>query len=104
MRLIIPAAAVAAMMAVPASAGEITGNDKWIDIHGKSACVYSGQNDTPDGDIPTADPGGRVQTYGYFHSQTWLGPFIGPRVTSPRDYGPHPGYACNPSKTPPFEL
>jgi hypothetical protein len=97
-------AAVAAFATAPAIAGEITGNDRYIDVHGKSSCAYSGQNDTPDGDEATSDPGGRVQTYGYFQSQTWLGDFINPRVVGPRSFSPHPGYACNPTSDPAFPI
>lgn len=103
MRLTMTAAASVAL-AAPAFAGEINGRGEFLDINGRSQCVYSGLNDTPDGDIATLDPGGRVQNYGYFQSRTWLGEFINPRVVSPREFGPHPGYACNPNSDPPFEI
>ena len=97
-------AAAAALAATPATAGEVTGNGDFIDIHGKSSCAYSGLNDTPEGDLESSDPGGRVQSYGYFQSQTWLGEFISPQVVGPRDFGPHPGYSCNPQSDPPFPV
>lgn len=96
--------AAAAFAAAPAFAGEIKGTGEFIDVHGRSACAYSGLNDTPDGDEATMDPGGRVQTYGYFQSQTWLGDFISPRVVGPHEFGPHPGYSCNPTSDPPFPI
>lgn len=91
-------------MSGPAVAGEVTGNGKTIAMNGRSACAFSGLNDTPDGHPATLDPGGRVQTYGFFQSQTWLGEFINPRVVGPREFGPHPGYACNPQSDPQFEI
>ena len=39
----------ATLAATPAYAGEITGNGKDITLHAKSACAFSGYNDTPNG-------------------------------------------------------
>ena len=75
LRLFVSAVFVAALMALGASAafaGEITGNGKLKTVHGNSPCAYSGQEDlqwyTNDGDTtlrtdPTkGDPS---------HSQSW---------------------------------
>ncbi|MEO5578795.1 MAG: hypothetical protein ABIR25_07085 [Sphingomicrobium sp.] len=92
-------AALAASMiaaASPALAGEITGNGKPIDVNGRSICAYSGINDTPEGDLPHGDPGGKVQSYGYLVSHWGL---------NPQDWDPNgnppqriPGFACNPNR------
>jgi hypothetical protein len=81
-----------------ASAGEITGNGRLLNVNGRSACAFSGQEDlqfyTDDGDTilkvaPTkGDPG---------HAQSW-----GQIPKLDRDFlstiGLHPGVACNPTK------
>jgi len=78
-------------------AGEITGNGRLIDVHGRSDCAFSGQEDlqfyTDDGDTtlksePTrGDPG---------HAQSW-----GQIPKEVRDFltsiGLNPGIACNPN-------
>lgn len=77
-------------------AGEITGNGRLLDVHGQSACAFSGQQDlqwyTTDADItrrtdPTrGDPS---------HAQSW-----GQIPKAVRDSFPaflHPGIACNPT-------
>lgn len=88
--------ALAGLMSGPANAGEITGTGKILPVNGKSECAFSGLNDTPDGDIPTGDPGGRVQSYGYF-----FGFVLRDAVPRPEKDGNmsflHPGNACNPS-------
>lgn len=94
---------LAGALATAASAGEITGNGKLVDNKGKSDCSFSGQNDTPEGfSIPIGgvlvpiDPGGRVQSYGYFFSQyDW---FDSPSNPEARE-GPFPGNLCNPTHT-----
>lgn len=82
-----------AFASAPSLAGEITGNGKPIDVHARSECAYSGQNDTPDGDA--TDPGGVAQSYGYFGGY-W-------DLWDPQDFDPRadyliPGYACNPNR------
>jgi hypothetical protein len=81
-----------------ASAGEITGNGKLLEVKGHSACAFSGQEDLQfyedDGDtilkVPATkgDPG---------HAQSW-----GQIPKTDRDFlstiGLHPGTACNPTK------
>jgi hypothetical protein len=88
-------AAVAALGAGPAFAGEITGNGKWIagsadaPLNGRSECAYSGQNDTYTGDpaVPDADGFTRTQSWGQVarHLQGAAGGV--------------PGTACNPEKS-----
>jgi hypothetical protein len=81
-----------------ASAGEITGNGKLLNVNGRSACAFSGQEDLQfyedDADTilkvaPTkGDPG---------HAQSW-----GQIPKDTRDFlstiGLHPGTACNPNR------
>jgi hypothetical protein len=87
------AASVTIVAAVPAIAGEITGNGKDITINSRSECAYSGRNDTPEG-IPGLDPGGQTQNYGQFIALDWF---------DARDFDPRtdflkPGFACNPNR------
>lgn len=93
----------ALLLATSATAGEITGNGKALDVNGVSSCAFSGLNDTPDGDIPTSDPGGRVQSYGFFYAQTWLAEFLDPAVNDPREPSLSPGWSCNPQRGGAFE-
>ena len=93
------ALALASMVAAPAFAGEITGNGTLKDVHGRSECAYSGQEDLQffydDGDtvrkpVPTrGDPA---------HAQSW-----GQIDKATRDFltgiGLHPGIACNPTRS-----
>jgi hypothetical protein len=59
------AAAVAALGAGSAFAGEITGNGKSLEpLHANSICAYSGLNDDPTGIDPENGPPGRVQSWG----------------------------------------
>ena len=94
----------AMLAATPASAGEITGNGKELTLNGKSACAFSGYNDTPNGlwlpigpggALVQVDPGGRTQSYGSFLSDGLLS---SPSDPSGRDaMGGFPGESCNPS-------
>jgi hypothetical protein len=104
------AAALTAALAVagmsPAFAGEVTGNGKDIDMHANSLCAFSGQNDTPNGlwlpigpggALVQVDPGGQVQSYGYFKAQMdFGGPSSDPAVKSGFSF---PGNGCNPNWT-----
>jgi hypothetical protein len=83
--------------ATAAQAGEITGNGKDIEINARSECAFSGQNDTPGGDLAHGDPGGRVQSYGYLVGY-W--DRINPQNFDPNApfFQPIPGYACNPNR------
>jgi hypothetical protein len=75
LRLFVSAVFVAALMAMGASAafaGEITGNGKLKTVHGNSPCAFSGQEDlqwyTNDGDTTLkADPTRGDPS----HSQSW---------------------------------
>jgi hypothetical protein len=65
-------AAISALTASPAFAGEITGNGTLKEVHGNSPCAFSGQEDlqwyTDDSDTtPVADPIKGVPA----HSQNW---------------------------------
>ena len=91
----IVAMALASLMAGPAAAGEITGNGKEIVVKGKSECAYSGLNDTPFGD-GEMDPGGRVQTYGYFFNVVFRDAVPRPEKNGNLSFL-HPGNACNAS-------
>jgi hypothetical protein len=87
------AAAVAALGAGPALAGEVTGSGKKADQNqGMSWCSFSGLNDDPgaplDGSGPNG-PGGKSQSFG---QDIKLG------LANPHEF--NPGVACNPNKTP----
>lgn len=86
------AAALAALSAGPALAGEVTGSGKNVNQNqGKSWCSFSGLNDDPgaplDGSGPNG-PGGRSQSFG---QENKLG-LADPHVLNP-------GVACNPNRT-----
>lgn len=96
----------AVAFATPAMAGEITGNGKDIEMHANSLCAFSGINDTPDGlvlpigpggALVVIDPGGDVQSYGYFksHADDFL---PSPSDPAARDVFAFPGVGCNPVK------
>jgi hypothetical protein len=98
-------AAVAAsvvLASTAAYAGEITGpppvdNSKGGPgriSNGVSICSFSGLNDTPLG-IPGVDPGGQVQSYGYFLSQFGL---FDPSDPEQRASFNFPGTGCNPNQ------
>jgi hypothetical protein len=90
-------AALAAVVAGSASAGEMTGSGKWIagsetaPLQGKSDCAYSGLNDNYvlGNPLPDADGFTRTQSWGQLDKAT-------------RDFltsiGGNPGNACNPAK------
>lgn len=86
-----------------AFAGEITGppptgngeNTPGSVANGLSRCSFSGLNDTPDG-IPGIDPGGQVQSYGYFMSQFGI---FDPSDPEERSGFAFPGQGCNPART-----
>jgi hypothetical protein len=102
--LVCGALAAAMIAATPAYAGEITGNGKDLVIKGQSFCAYSGRNDTPEGlSLPIGpggalvqvDPGGDVQSYGYFKSQR--NAFGSPSDPANRSVRNFPGVGCNPN-------
>lgn len=82
-------AAIVATTAGVASAGEITGNGKYINNdlpHSNSICSYSGQNDgfhDPSHAESPADAMTRVQSYGQVVK------------AGGKAYAPSPGVACN---------
>jgi hypothetical protein len=61
--------------------------------NGVSICSFSGLNDTPDG-IPGVDPGGIVQSYGFFMAQFGLFDPSDPEERASFDF---PGTGCNPN-------
>lgn len=108
-----PAAILALVVALgginPAAAGEITGNGTSLKnedgtLNGNSLCAYSGRNDTPNGlslpigpggSLVLIDPGGDVQSFGYFLSQFG---FVGdPSDPATRSSFGFPAVGCNPS-------
>lgn len=105
-RFILLAAGAATLSSAPAFAGEITGNGKDVEINGRSLCAYSGINDTPNGlslpigpggSLVVIDPGGDVQSYGYFKSQ--FDDFLSsPSDPAARSVFAFPGVGCNPVK------
>jgi hypothetical protein len=90
--------------AAPAFAGEIkgpppsgnTGGPPGTSIsNGNSLCSFSGLNDTPLG-IPNVDPGGQVQSFGYFMAQFGL---YDPSDPLDRAVFAFPAQGCNPQHT-----
>ena len=88
----------------PAYAGEIKGPPPGGNLppqerlsSGNSFCSYSGLNDTPDGAPQVGDPGGIVQSYGYFLSQADA---FDPSDPDERDSFAFPGVGCNGSMFP----
>lgn len=73
----------AAVSAGSAFAGEVTGNGKDTagPAHANSICVFSGQNDDPQGLDPENGPPGRTQSFG----QDVRNGFIDPRQFNPGD-------------------
>lgn len=86
-RAIAIASCTGALLAVNvgmATAGEITGNGKFLEMNGKSICSFSGLNDDPEEEGAS----GRTQNWGQIDKQT-RGFLTG--------IGFHPGDACNPT-------
>ena len=92
-----------------ALAGEITGPPPPTNVpsdpntsisNGNSRCSFSGLNDTPQGagrpGTPEYDPGGMVQSYGYFMSQFGL---FDPSEPFFREIFAFPAQGCNPTRT-----
>jgi hypothetical protein len=92
-----------------ASAGEITGPPPSGNLggppgtsisNGNSLCSFSGLNDTPLGQgqpgTPEYDPGGIVQSYGYFLAQYGL---YDPSDPFFREIFAFPANGCNPTRT-----
>ena len=96
-------AASTMLVSAAATAGEITGPPPGDNSKGgagrissgNSFCSFSGLNDTPLGTAgPPPDPGGLVQSYGYFLSQFGL---FDPSDPTERDSFNFPGFGCNPN-------
>lgn len=94
-----------------ALAGEITGPPPGTNVpsppgtsisNGNSRCSFSGLNDTPNGaGAPGSaeyDPGGMVQSYGYFMAQKDFLP--NPSDPAARDRFAFPAVGCNPNGGP----
>lgn len=85
-----------------ATAGEITGPPPSGNLNpapgttisnGNSLCSFSGLNDTPDGFAPAGDPGGIVQSFGYFMATADI---YDPSNPAQRDSFLFPANGCNP--------
>jgi hypothetical protein len=96
-------AATLIISSTAASAGEITGPPPPGNVpsppntsisNGNSLCSFSGLNDTPDGFPPAGDPGGQVQSYGYFMAQFGI---YDPSDPAQRDSFLFPANGCNPT-------
>ena len=61
--------------------------------NGNSLCSFSGLNDTPDGFAPAGDPGGIVQSFGYFMATAGI---YDPSDSAQRDSFLFPSVGCNP--------
>jgi hypothetical protein len=97
------------LIAAPVLAGEITGPPPAGNVpslpgtstsNGNSLCSFSGLNDTPDGfgtfGRPGYDPGGQVQSFGYFMAQFGI---YDPSDPDQRDSFNFPSEGCNPQHT-----
>jgi hypothetical protein len=105
MKSLIYTAFVAGFLSVStaAFAGEIKGPppdgnlpDEPSISNGLSRCSFSGLNDTPDGLPIAGDPGGQVQSYGYFMSQFGI---FDPSDPDEREGFAFPAEGCNPQHT-----
>jgi hypothetical protein len=90
------------LIASPVLAGEITGPPPIGNVpsppntsisNGNSLCSFSGLNDTPGG-IPNIDPGGQVQSFGYFMAKFGI---YDPSDPAARDRFAFPANGCNPT-------
>lgn len=80
------------------AAGEITGNGRLKDMHGRSECSFSGQEDLQWYEDDANTKPRAVVVRGFpSHAQSW-----GQIPKADRDFiatlGFHPGTACNPTK------
>ena len=90
-------AVFASLSASAAFAGEITGNGKPTGApdNANSICVFSGQNDVPEGD-PEEGPPGRTQSYGQDVRMGLSDPSaVNPSNVEQGEFTLHPGFACN---------
>ena len=101
-RILIAAGATLALLTISSgavSAGEITGNGRLKEVHGRSACANSGQEDlqwylddadTMPRDVVVKGEPGHAQSWGQIDKATRA------FLTS---IGSNPGIACNPNKS-----
>jgi hypothetical protein len=90
--------AVAGLSAGSALAGEVNGKGEPTGApeHANSICVFSGQNDDPQGLDPENGPGGRTQSYGQDVKSGALNPSTqNPGKVGQGEFTLHPGFACN---------
>lgn len=87
------ATAIVLLGASNALAGEITGNGKEIEVKGKSACAFSGREDTPGETFPDG-----TRVFRGLLTQSW-GQLTAEAKAFFLSIGAHPGNACNPSKS-----
>ncbi len=87
------ATSIALFGASAAFAGEITGNGKRIDVKGKSACAFSGREDTPGETFPDG-----TRVFRGLLTQSW-GQLTAEAKAFFLSIGAHPGNACNPKKS-----
>jgi hypothetical protein len=91
---------VASLSAGSVLAGEITGNGKLKDVHGRSACAFSGQEDLQwyfDDENTMPRPADAVVKGSPSHSQSW-GQIPKADRLFLTSIGHNPGIACNPTK------
>jgi hypothetical protein len=99
-RMLAVAACIAVAVGVSAGsalAGEVTGNGKSTQgpANANSICVFSGQNDVPEGD-PVEGPPGRTQSYGQDVRMGLSDPSaVNPGKVGQGEFTLHPGFACN---------
>jgi hypothetical protein len=84
-----------------ATAGEIKGPPPTsnytapeINMHSRSACAFSGLNDSPLGDPAVFDPGGITQSFGSFFGSSGF-PVS---ALDPHTDNLSPGFGCNPNR------
>ena len=90
-------ALILSALATAGHAGEITGNGKSLKnedgtLNGKSACAFSGQNDTFTGDPTEPDEDGFTRTQNWGQLPKAVKDFL-------KSIGFNPGVACNPTRS-----
>lgn len=90
-------ALVLSALATTGHAGEITGNGKSLkdadgNLNGKSACAFSGLNDTFSGDPTVPDEDGFTRTQNWGQLPKAVKDFL-------KSIGFNPGVACNPTRS-----
>ena len=90
--LTVSTAAAAGEIKGPPPTGNYTGEE--LDMHSRSACAFSGLNDSPLGDPSVFDPGGQTQSFGSFFASRGF-PV---RNLDPQSDFLSPGFGCNPNR------